>query len=110
VLSASGTWFQNLAASLLIFRLTHSPFLLGLLNFCQFIPVLVLAPWTGSAADRFDRRRLLIAAQTTAAALATILAILAWSGLAAAWVVILFALGLGVTSATSIPPQQAMLE
>ena len=38
-LSASGTWFQNLAASLLVFRLTHSPFLLGVLNFAQFIPV-----------------------------------------------------------------------
>ena len=108
-LSASGGWFQNLAAALLIYRLTHSAFLLGLLNFCQFIPVLVLAPWTGSAADRFDRRRLLLTAQTTAAALAATLALLAWSGLAAAWVVILFALGLGVTSATSIPPQRALL-
>src|SRR5207247_7814008 len=78
-LSASGGWFQNLAASLLVYRLTHSPFLLGLLNFCQFIPVLVLVPWTGSAADRFDRRRLLLAAQTTAAALAAILSVLAWS-------------------------------
>ena len=38
-LSASGTWFQNLAASLLVFRLTHSPFLLGVLNFAQFVPV-----------------------------------------------------------------------
>src|SRR2546429_970188 len=108
-LSASGGWFQNLAASLLVYRLTHSPFLLGLLNFCQFIPVLVLVPWTGSAADRFDRRRLLLAAQTTAAALAAILSVLAWSGLADASVVIVFALGLGVTSATSIPAQQALV-
>jgi MFS family permease len=108
-LSASGGWFQNLAASLLVYRLTHSAFLLGLLNFCQFIPVLVLAPWAGSAADRFNRRRLLLTAQTTAALLAAALAVLAWSGLAEAWVVILFALGLGVTSAMSIPPQQALL-
>jgi hypothetical protein len=35
--SASGTWFQNLAASLLVYRQTHSPFLLGVLNFCNFI-------------------------------------------------------------------------
>jgi MFS family permease len=108
-LSASGTWFQNLAASLLVYRLTHSAFLLGVLNFCQFAPVLVLAPWAGSAADRYDRRRLLLAAQTTAAALAAMLAVLAWSGLAEAWVVILFALCLGVTSAISIPPQQALI-
>jgi MFS family permease len=108
-LSASGGWFQNLAAALLVYRLTHSAFLLGLLNFCQFIPVLVLAPWAGSAADRFNRRRLLLIAQATAALLAATLAVLAWSGLAEAWVVILFALGLGVTSATSIPAQQALL-
>src|SRR5919109_5261674 len=107
--SASGTWFQNLAAALLVYRQTHSPFLLGVLNFAQFIPVLVLAPWAGSAADRFDRRRLLLIAQATAAFLAATLAVLAWSGLAEAWVVIVFALGLGVTSATSIPAQQALL-
>ena len=108
-LSASGGWFQNLAASLLVYRLTHSAFLLGVLNFCQFAPVLLLAPWTGSAADRFNRKRLLLAAQSTAAVLAATLAVLAWAGLAAAWVVIVFALGLGVTTATSIPPQQALL-
>src|ERR671922_1750528 len=65
-LSASGTWFQNLAASLLVFRLTHSPFLLGVLNFAQFIPILVLAPWSGGAADRFDRRRVLLVSQSAA--------------------------------------------
>jgi MFS family permease len=108
-LSASGTWFQNLAGALLVYRLTHSAFLLGVLNFCQFAPVLLLAPWAGSAADRYDRRRLLFVAQSTASALAASLAGLAWAGLAEAWVVIVFALGLGVTSAMSIPPQQALL-
>jgi MFS family permease len=108
-LSASGTWFQNLAAALLIYRLTHSAFLLGVLNFCQFAPVIALAAWAGSAADRYDRRRLLFATQTTASLLAATLAVLAWSGLASAWVVIVFALGLGVTSAISIPPQQALI-
>jgi hypothetical protein len=46
-LSASGTWFQNLAAALLIYRQTHSALLLGGLNFMQFVPILVLAPWAG---------------------------------------------------------------
>jgi MFS family permease len=108
-LSASGTWFQNLAAALLVYRLTHSAFLLGVLNFCQFAPVIVLAAWAGSAADRYDRRWLLFVTQTTASLLAATLAILAWTGLASAWVVIVFALGLGVTSAASIPPQQALI-
>jgi MFS family permease len=108
-LSASGTWFQNLAASLLVYRLTHSAFLLGVLNFCQFAPVIVLAAWAGSAADRYNRRQLLFVTQTMAALLAATLAVLAWSGVVNAWVVILFVLGLGVTSASSIPAQQALI-
>jgi MFS family permease len=107
--SASGTWFQNLAAQLLVYRLTHSPFLLGVLNFCNFIPVLVLAPWAGSAADRFDRRRLLIATQIAATGLSATLAALAWSGLADEWVVIAFAFGLGIASAFSAPASTAFI-
>jgi MFS family permease len=107
--SASGTWFQNLAAQLLVYRLTHSPFLLGVLNFCNFIPVLALAPWAGSAADRFDRRRLLIATQIAATVLSATLAVLAWSGGADQWVVIGFALGLGVSSAFSAPASTAFI-
>ena len=80
-----------------------------MLNFCQFAPVLLLAPWAGSAADRLDRRKLLLVTQSAASALAAALALLAWGGLARAWVVIVFALALGVTSALSIPPQQALL-
>jgi MFS family permease len=107
--SASGTWFQNLAASLLVFRLTHSPFLLGVLAFSQFIPVLVLAPWAGAAADRFDRKHLLLVTQSVAVVLSAALGALALGGLAEAWVVIAFALGLGVVSAYSAPAQQAMV-
>src|SRR6266516_3258911 len=102
-LSSSGTWFQNLAAALLVYRLTHSAFLLGVLNVGQFAPVLLLAPWTGLAADRFDRRRLLLATQLDATALSAALAGLAWRGLAPVWVVILFAVGLGVSSAYAAP-------
>src|SRR5437016_14574734 len=67
--SASGTWFQNLAASILVYRLTHSPFLLGVLNFCQFMPVLLLAPWAGALADRVDRRKLVLVSQLVSAVL-----------------------------------------
>ena len=56
LLSNCGTWFQNIAQAILVYRLTHSAFLVGLTNFSQFAAVLVLAPWVGQAADRFDRR------------------------------------------------------
>ena len=108
-LSASGTWFQNLAGSLLVFRLTHSPFLLGVLSFSQFVPVLVLVPWSGAAADRHDRKRLLLLTQSIAVVLSATLGVLALAGLVAAWVVIVFAVGLGVVSAFSSPAQQALV-
>ena len=108
-LSASGTWFQNLAAALLIYRLTHSALLLGVLNFSQFIPILLLTPWAGSIADRVDRRRLLLASQSLAVLLAAGLAALAWGGLASTWVVIGDTLCLGIVSAFSAPAQQALI-
>jgi MFS family permease len=108
-LSATGTWFQNLAAALLIYRLTHSALLLGVLNFSQFIPILVLTPWAGSLADRIDRRRLLLVFQSLAVALAAGLAGLAWGGLASTWVVVADTLCLGVVSAFSAPAQQALI-
>jgi MFS family permease len=108
-LSASGTWFQNLAASLLIYRLTGSAFLLGVLNFAQFIPVLALAPWAGNAADRYDRRQLLLVSQSAAVALSATLGLLAFADLATPAVVIAFALGLGVVSAFAAPAQQALV-
>jgi len=108
-LSASGTWFQNLASALLVYRLTHSAFLLGVLNFCNFIPILVLAPWAGAAADRFDRRRVVVITQVASTALSGALAAIAWAGLADEWVVIGFAFGLGVGSAFSAPASTALV-
>ena len=66
LLSNCGTWFQNIAQAILVYRLTHSTFLVGVVNFAQFVGVFLLAPWAGSAADRFDRRRLLVVTQLVA--------------------------------------------
>jgi MFS family permease len=107
--SATGTWFQNLASALLIFQLTHSAFLLGVLSFGQFVPALVLAPWTGSVADRFDRRRLLFVLNVVATVLTSILAVLTWTGHANEWVLIAFGFGNGLTSAVTSPASSAMV-
>ncbi len=107
--SASGTWFQNLAGGILVFRLTHSAFLLGVLAFCQFAPVLLLAPWAGSWADRLDRRLLIGVSQLVATLLSGSLAALAWAGDARPWVVIACSGALGVTTAISGPAQQALI-
>jgi MFS family permease len=107
--SASGTWFQNLAASLLVYRLTGSELLLGVLNFSQFAAILFLAPWTGSAADRFDRRKLVLAMQATSTVVSASLATLAFLGHAGVAVVIVATLLIGLASAFSTPAQMALV-
>jgi MFS family permease len=106
--SASGTWFQNLAATLYVFEQTHSPFLLGVLQFGNFIPVLLLAPWGGSAADRFDRKRLLLGTQVLATLVSGTLALLTWDGRASVALVMTCAVLLGIISAFSAPAGMAM--
>src|SRR5436305_7594049 len=107
--SASGTWFQNLAASLYVFERTHSPFLLGVLQFANFIPVLLLAPWGGSSADRFDRKHLLLVTQVGSIVLAGALAAATWAGQASVALVMACAVGLGIGSAFSAPASQALI-
>lgn len=108
-MSASGTWFQNLAAAIFVYQETHSALLLGVLNAFQFGPVLLLTPWTGRIADAVDRRRLLIWTQTIAACVAVTLAVLVGLGEATTWLVIGFAGVLGVITAVSNPAQMALV-
>lgn len=81
LLSNCGTWFQNIAQALLIYRLTHSTFLVGVVSFAQFAGIILLAPWSGGAADRFNRRRLIITTQLGAMVVTGALALLAVIGL-----------------------------
>src|SRR5438105_6393129 len=76
LLSNCGTWFQNIAQALLIYRLTRSTLLVGVVNFAQFVGVFVLSPWAGTAADHFNRRRLLLVTQLGAAGVTGALALL----------------------------------
>jgi aryl-alcohol dehydrogenase-like predicted oxidoreductase/predicted MFS family arabinose efflux permease len=71
--------------------------------------VLALAPWAGNAADRYDRRKLLLVAQSTAVVLSAAVGLLAFAELATPAVVIGFALALGVVSGFSAPAQQALV-
>ncbi|MFP3882581.1 MAG: MFS transporter [Actinomycetota bacterium] len=74
-----GNWFQNVAAGIVVFQITGSNTLVGLVSVVQFLATLFLAPWSGALADRFDRRKLLMLAQGVSAAGALSLAI--WAGL-----------------------------
>lgn len=113
LISNIGTWCQQITAAVVMFDLTGSTFMVGLVGVFQFLPSLVLAPWTGAAADHFDRRRLLLVAQAVAAIAAALLAALTLTiGLEAfplGWPVLATALVVGLAHAASTPAQQALV-
>src|SRR5207253_2639224 len=86
--SLVGTWMQSLAMSWLVYRLTDSAFLLGLVNFAAQIPSFFLAPVAGVLTDRWNRHRTIMATQTLAMLQAFLLAALTLTGHAEIWVII----------------------
>lgn len=109
LISLIGTWMQTVAQSWLIYRLTGSAALLGLLGFAGQIPVFVLAPLGGVIADRLNRHRVLIATQSAMMVLALMLAALTLSDNVAVWHVFTLAALLGLANAFDIPARQAFV-
>ncbi len=107
--SNMGTWVQNIALALLIFRLTGSTFLVAMTTFSQFLGLIVLAPWTGPVADRFDRRTLIFVTQVAAALAGGVLALVNYLGLVTPMWLIGAALLFSVTKAFLLPAQQALV-
>jgi MFS family permease len=107
-LSLIGTWLQQVAMSCLTYRLSGSALLLGVVTFCQYIAVLLLTPVAGVLADRIDRRRALLIAQSVMLAQALTLAVLTATGSVEVWHVAALALVLGCASAFDIPLRRAM--
>jgi MFS family permease len=109
LISLTGTWMQSVAQSWLVYRLTGSATLLGLVGFSSQIPVFLLAPLGGAAADRRNRHRILVATQTTAMVLAFILAILTLTHRIQVFHVFILAALLGLVNAFDIPARQAFV-
>lgn len=109
LVSLVGTWMQTVAQSWLVYRLTGSPALLGLVGFASQFPILLLAPIGGAIADRHHRHRILLATQATAMALACLLAVLTLTDRVQVWEVFALASLLGVVNAFDIPTRQAFV-
>ncbi|HEX9242901.1 MAG TPA: MFS transporter [Anaeromyxobacter sp.] len=107
--SLAGTWMQTVAQSWLIWRLTRSSALLGVVSFLGSVPVFVFGIWAGSLADRLPRRRLVLVTQANAIVQATLLAVLTLTGAVRPWHVLVLAGMLGMTYAFEIPARQALL-
>ena len=109
VFSLIGTWMQMVALSWLVYRLTGKATMLGLMTFCNMIPVFVLAPLGGLVADRFPLRRLLLTTQTIAMLLALGLALLTLTHHVRIWHLFLSGLLLGITNAFDNPARQVFV-
>jgi MFS family permease len=109
IVSLVGTWMQNVAMSWLVYRLTHSEFLLGTTWFCTQLPVFALGPLGGLASDRHSRHRLVILTQTLSMLQAFAIAALTLTGTVAVWHVMALALMLGCINAFDMPARQSLI-
>lgn len=108
IISLTGTWMQRVAQDWLVLELSHdSGTALGVVTALQFTPTLLLGMWGGVLADRYDKRRLLMVAQTVMGLQALALGLLNATGAVALWHVFLLAALLGTTSAVETPVRQS---
>ena len=106
-LSLIGTWMQTMAQQVLVYRLTGSAAALGVISAIGLIPLVPLALWGGSIADRAPKRTIIVIAQTVMMIQAFVLAALAWSGAVQVWQVYLLAFVLAAAQAVDLPARQA---
>ncbi len=108
-----GSWMHNVAAAILVWELTRSAILVGAVSVGQFLPQMLLAPWSGARADRGDRQRQLAVARLISmlgsGGLALWIFVLGVEGTSGAAVVIVAAVIVGVGFAVGLPPMQALL-
>jgi len=109
LISLIGTWMQSIALDWLVYRLTGSSLLLGVVAFMNHIPVLILAPIAGIVADRLNRQRTVTVTQAISMLLALLLAILTLSGMVRVWEILVLATLLGMVTAFDVPARQAFL-
>ena len=107
--SLIGTWMQQVAMSWLLYRLTASPFLLGLISFSSQIPSLFLSPLAGVAADRWNRHRALLVTQFLAMIQAILVLVVVQSSGDIVWPLVGLGLFLGVINAFDMPLRQSFL-
>jgi MFS family permease len=111
LVSNIGTWMQRVAQDWLVLtQLTHhDASAVGIVMALQFAPQLLLLPWTGLAADRFNQRKLLMVTQATMGVLALALGVLTIAGSVRLWHVYVFAFLFGSAAALDAPVRQTFV-
>ncbi|MGH9583378.1 MAG: MFS transporter, partial [Bryobacteraceae bacterium] len=107
--SLVGTWMTRIATAWLVYRLSHSAFLLGVASFAGQIPLFFLAPIAGVWVDRWNRHKTLVVTQTLSMLQSLALAFLALTGRITVLDVILLSLFQGLVNAFDMPTRQAFV-
>lgn len=104
-----GTWITRIATSWLVYRLTGSALLLGIVGFCGQIPTLLLAPFAGVLVDRHDRHRILVVTQALSMVQSLALALLALPGIITVNEVLVLQVFQGIINAFDTPARQSFI-
>ncbi|MCX7993641.1 MAG: MFS transporter [Fimbriimonadales bacterium] len=108
-LSFVGSWIQNVAQSWLVYDLTRSEFLLGVVGFVQGLPMLFLAPIGGALSDRWNRKQILLITQSLFALSALLLALLTYTGAIRYEYILALVLLNGLVLAIDLPTRQSLV-
>ena len=108
-ISLIGTWIQRMTTPWLVYHMTHSAFLLGLVGFAGQIPTFFIAPFAGVLTDRWNRYHILIATQVLAMIQALLLAILYFTGTIEVWQIVVLSIILGCVNAFDVPARQSFV-
>jgi MFS family permease len=108
-ISTIGTWMQSVAMSWLVYRMTGSALLFGVVAFASQIPTFILSPFAGVFADRYNRHKIIIVTQILAMIQAGILAALTLTGHITVWQIITLGVFLGCINSVDIPARQSFL-
>ena len=108
-MSLLGTWMQRTAQQWMVYEMTKSAFLLGLLGVFQFGPVLILSLFAGVMVDRYPKKRILLLTQSLLMLQAVILALLVWTGQVRYWHILVLAAVMGLANTLDMPARQSFI-
>lgn len=108
-ISLIGTWMQQIAMIWLVYSITGSAFLLGVVAFSAQLPVFIISPFAGVFADRWNRRRLLVFEQSVAMTQALVLALLTLTNTITVWHIVVLGVLLGIVNSIDMPVRQSFM-
>ncbi|MFC6255110.1 MFS transporter [Secundilactobacillus hailunensis] len=107
IISVMGTWIQRTAQTWLVYQMTNSAFLVGVLTACQFIPILLLTLIAGTVIDRHPKKLILLTTQTGFLILGVVMTILVYAKIVQYWQILLIAILHGMLQSFDTPTRQS---